>query len=187
MSTTITRACGAGRVIALHERRRRAGGPIAEVALGDAQRLGRIDVAREDQGRVARPPARPPGGLEVGARDRGERRFGAAGGVAIFGLAEERARRDQVGDVAGIVERDPHRIGRDRALPFELLGGQGRVAGDVGDQVDRGADVGAAHGEAELRAVPAGAAGERGAERFGGGVDLRRPSGLPCLRSSPRR
>ena len=62
------------------------------------------------------------------------------------------------------------------------------VAGDVGDDGERRGRASPVRTvRPSRRAVPARAAAERGAERLDRAVDLGRPSGSRCLRSSPRR
>src|SRR6185295_15991973 len=87
---------------------------------------------------------------------------------------------------AGVGVADLERVERLVAQPLELGLGEGRLAHDLGDEAERGAEARRRHRDRDEGLAPAGAAVERAAERLGRGGDLGAGAMARALREEAR-
>jgi hypothetical protein len=167
-------------------RRRRLGrrGPAAEMAPRQRQPGVGRDVAGEDQDRVVGRKARRC------AATRSSRRCAAAiracrSRMTVRARAVGEPFGDERGERSRARVRDLERVERLGADALDLVGREHRLARDLGDERERGIQLGRRHGHRDDRVVPAGAAVERAAERLGraasSGALWRR---VPCVISA---
>jgi len=171
-----------------HDRRQVAGGfphrldrqwrgrflPVAEAGLGQLPRLGRRDVAGQDQDRIVRSIQRAMQLLHVGAGDPRNRSRRTAARMAIGPVAEYTARGGQRSQCGGPAEHQAQIVDGLGLRALQLHGTESRPAHHVGQQTQGQRQLGCGHGDADGTFVPSGSSRQRTAERFGGGGNLRR-------------
>ncbi len=165
--------------------RSRGGGrritPVAEGRLRQFAGLGGGHGAREDDRGLRRAIA---GGVEGGhvvagdGRDAGQ---GATARCAVRGVAIDDATDRLAGDGAGLAEGHAQAVQGLRLLTLQLLGGEGRVAHQVGHQAERAAEHVLGRVGVDIGEVGAGARADIGAQLFDGGGDLGRRFRLRAL------
>ena len=142
--------------LAARRRRRRFGRPrpVAERLLGEREALLGRDVAGQHQDRLVRPPVH---GVEAGQVVAGQplqRARRAAGGVGERGAGVGHRRGGERGHLARLAVGDVEALQRLLARALQLLGREGGVAGDVGDDAERGGQLVRHHREADLTRTP---------------------------------